>query len=400
MVSSGVWGNEEREITQGFGVNLESIPDNWYAYAADWGFPYGTHIGVDVGMPRETPIYAAAAGIVTQAGWSDAFRPNPVTVETPDDPATPEDDREQHIYGHLWREAVSAGERVEKGQLIGYSGEQTVRGTMEPDGSGPHLHFERRDLSEQIALDPMPLLNGQISPRGGGTVRIDPAAINARIQKSEASNGSTSPLRGKGETIVAFGERYGINPAVVVAIMQRENQLGAATNDVLIPYNNFGGNTAVPGVVEGTAGTVVLLGRTWQKNATVDDGIEAIFKNLDSDLYRDTGGRFEDVMALYSPPFENDWADMWTIFEQVGRDLSVQLGPDTNIYQLDAPGNGGGNSGSLVDWDAMVRQISGAVSLGAQRTGVAVIGLVGLALGVALVFPGAAGFVPGLRAIR
>lgn len=161
---SEVWGGLKFNVTQEFGVNLPGIPDWWYSYATGLGLDYGDHPGLDVGMPLGTPIFAAEGGIVEQAGFSDSYRPEPVFVATPDDPTTNADDRERHIYGHLRRAVVRAGQMVEAGDLLGYSGEQTIHGTYTPDGSGPHLHMEVVDIADSLALDPTFLLTGADTP--------------------------------------------------------------------------------------------------------------------------------------------------------------------------------------------------------------------------------------------
>lgn len=138
-IESGVWGGKEYDISQGFG---EYNPQTaWmYKYAADYGWAAGTHIGLDVAVPKFTPIYAAQPGVVKQSGPSDSFRPNPVIIT--------EDDGDEAIYGHLWESVVPPEKKVKAGTLLGYSGEQTVRGTMTPDGTGPHIHFELRRPDE------------------------------------------------------------------------------------------------------------------------------------------------------------------------------------------------------------------------------------------------------------
>src|SRR5690606_15037274 len=112
-------------------------------------------------------------------------------------------------------------------------------------------------------------------PGGGGGAAMagEPTveAINARIEASEKNNGwapGTSPLGGKGQAFIDLGRQYGINPGVAVAILQRESQLGTAKNDVLVPQNNFGGNSAIPGSVEGDcgvwpAGSELFANRKW-----------------------------------------------------------------------------------------------------------------------------------------
>jgi murein DD-endopeptidase MepM/ murein hydrolase activator NlpD len=87
-------------------------------------------------MPRGTPIFAKESGVVVEAGANEYFRPKPVYIQ--------EDDGDIAIYGHLWDNTVKRGDHVAAGQKIGISGEQTIPGTMTPDGSGPHIHFELR----------------------------------------------------------------------------------------------------------------------------------------------------------------------------------------------------------------------------------------------------------------
>lgn len=156
-------------------------------------------------------------------------------------------------------------------------------------------------------------------------------AINQRIALSAKVNGLiTTKLSGKGNVFIKFGRKYGINPAVVVAIAQRECQL-AADGSKLPTWNNFGGITDPTGS-RGTCGSEYYLDRPWAKFCTVEDGIEGIFKVLDGKLYRSTDGIFAAIMHLYSPQFENDWKEMWDIFTIVGQQLGVSLDMHTTIY--------------------------------------------------------------------
>jgi murein DD-endopeptidase MepM/ murein hydrolase activator NlpD len=110
----------------------------WYNYSVDVGLPRCTHPGMDIGVTKHTALYAAAAGTVERVGADGFYLPFHVDIRTTDG--------ELHIYGHMWSidpEIVKGGQ-VQVGQFLGTSGEQTLPGTMEPDGSGPHLHFERR----------------------------------------------------------------------------------------------------------------------------------------------------------------------------------------------------------------------------------------------------------------
>ena len=94
-----------------------------------FGMRWGTlHPGIDIGVPTGTPIHAAAAGTVIYCGWMSGYG-NLVMIDHGGDLAT--------LYGHQSRIAVSCGESVTQGQVIGYSG---CTGFC----TGPHVHFEVR----------------------------------------------------------------------------------------------------------------------------------------------------------------------------------------------------------------------------------------------------------------
>ena len=94
-----------------------------------FGMRWGTlHPGIDIGVPTGTPIHAAAAGKVIYCGWMSGYG-NLVMIDHGGDLAT--------LYGHQSRVAVSCGESVSQGQVIGYSG---CTGFC----TGPHVHFEVR----------------------------------------------------------------------------------------------------------------------------------------------------------------------------------------------------------------------------------------------------------------
>lgn len=84
------------------------------------------HKGVDWATPRGTPIYASCGGSVVSAGWSGGYG-YCVYLTHPDG--------KQTRYAHLSSCAVSKGQSVSQGQIIGYSGNTG-------NSTGPHLHFE------------------------------------------------------------------------------------------------------------------------------------------------------------------------------------------------------------------------------------------------------------------
>ena len=104
---------------------------------------YKIHKGIDLAAPSGTPVYAPADGVVAKAQWFGTYG-NYIQIEHGGEIET--------RYGHLSSYAVSAGEYVHKGELIGYVG-STGRST------GPHLHYEVRVDGQ--AVDPMPYLLGE-----------------------------------------------------------------------------------------------------------------------------------------------------------------------------------------------------------------------------------------------
>jgi len=103
-----------------------------------FGWRWGRmHEGLDLGAAYGSPIAAAAAGVVIYAGWEGGYG-NLVVIDHGGGLAT--------AYGHQSRIAVSVGESVAQGQIIGYVG-STGHST------GPHLHFEVRVDGQ--AVDPL-----------------------------------------------------------------------------------------------------------------------------------------------------------------------------------------------------------------------------------------------------
>jgi len=84
------------------------------------------HYGVDLAANANTPVYAIASGTVTTAAYGDA---NGYYI------ALGHGGGYGSVYCHLNSFAVSAGDYVSQGQIIGYVGSTGW-------STGPHLHFE------------------------------------------------------------------------------------------------------------------------------------------------------------------------------------------------------------------------------------------------------------------
>ncbi|WP_319003490.1 murein hydrolase activator EnvC family protein [Bacillus shivajii] len=118
-------------------------------YGPRWG---RVHHGIDIGLGGRSnvEVVAAEAGIVVRSYYSASYgntvlirhNVNGQTITT--------------LYAHLENRAVSDGERVSRGQFLGYMG-NTGRST------GPHLHFEVHEgnwnAAKSNSVNPMNYIN-------------------------------------------------------------------------------------------------------------------------------------------------------------------------------------------------------------------------------------------------
>lgn len=104
-------------LTQGYGRTAFALR----AYKTQF------HNGVDWGVPIGTPVTASLAGRVVRAGDNGRYQYGKyILIEHPNNLVT--------LYAHLSRHAVRAGDTVQAGELIGYSGKTGY-------STGPHLHL-------------------------------------------------------------------------------------------------------------------------------------------------------------------------------------------------------------------------------------------------------------------
>lgn len=101
-------------ISCGYGYRVHPITGN-----------YSFHTGIDYAVPYGSPIYASKSGTVTTAAYQNAWG-NYVTINHGDGFST--------LYAHMSTIAVSYGQYVSQGQVIGYVGSTGW-------STGPHLHF-------------------------------------------------------------------------------------------------------------------------------------------------------------------------------------------------------------------------------------------------------------------
>jgi septal ring factor EnvC (AmiA/AmiB activator) len=105
------------------------------------------HEGLDFAAPIGTPIYATADGVVTTSGFTTSGFGIHVVINHGYGYKT--------IYGHMVRVKTKAGQRVKRGEVIGYVGNSGK-------STGPHLHYEVHKSG--IPIDPINFFYSDLTP--------------------------------------------------------------------------------------------------------------------------------------------------------------------------------------------------------------------------------------------
>lgn len=133
--------NSSRAMSSGFGLRVHPVLGGMRA-----------HKGIDLPASTGTPIHASADGTVAKADWLGGYG---LLVQLEHGAGM------ETRYGHMSRIAVAEGQRVRKGDVIGYVG-STGRST------GAHLHYEVRIAGE--AVNPVPYMQTVVPNSSGQTV--------------------------------------------------------------------------------------------------------------------------------------------------------------------------------------------------------------------------------------
>jgi murein DD-endopeptidase MepM/ murein hydrolase activator NlpD len=125
-----------KRVASGFGYRIDPI--------------YKTprfHAGLDFTAPTGTPIYATANGVVKIAANRGTGYGNHVIID--------HGYGYQTLYGHMLKIKAQPGQRVTRGEVIGYVG-STGKST------GPHCHYEVHKYGEKI--DPVYFFYNDLTP--------------------------------------------------------------------------------------------------------------------------------------------------------------------------------------------------------------------------------------------
>jgi hypothetical protein len=131
-----VSNSDLKRLASGFGYRIDPV--------------YKTvkmHAGLDFAAPQGTPIYATANGVVKTAGNLGNGYGNHVVLNHGYGYET--------LYGHMYKVKVKPGERIKRGEIIGWVG-STGKST------GPHCHYEVHKNGRH--LDPVYFFYNDLSP--------------------------------------------------------------------------------------------------------------------------------------------------------------------------------------------------------------------------------------------
>ena len=189
--------------------------------------PYGNgHTGVDLGWKSyagpNTPIISHSQGTVTyiqtgrvhdDSATGDASYGNLVKIKHPNGYYT--------LYAHLSQVDVAVGQNVDKGQKIGNMGDTGV-------ASGPHLHFEVRNASDNW-IDPTPYINADLPglPTEEETmteqqVRDIVATVNKETAEARAKEAVSSWAKDTVNDIMEYGIMEGDDNGKLEAFRPRD----------------------------------------------------------------------------------------------------------------------------------------------------------------------------------
>ncbi|MDD5710954.1 MAG: peptidoglycan DD-metalloendopeptidase family protein [Candidatus Colwellbacteria bacterium] len=116
-------------VTSSGGVAAGVITQNYGETAYSTRYYRGRpHNGLDIGAPTGTEVRAAADGVIIRSDYNGLYYQygRYVLIDHQNGLST--------LYAHLSKSSVSSGQKIEKGDLIGYVGSTGF-------STGPHLHF-------------------------------------------------------------------------------------------------------------------------------------------------------------------------------------------------------------------------------------------------------------------
>lgn len=150
-----MFGSGGGNISQEFGMTEWAAQNmnGMYAYAPSYGV--NGHPGVDVAIPRGSSLVSPVSGVVIRSGGSGYYCDTGGCGPGQGELKIKLDNGDELILGHMSRISVFAGQRVNAGQAVGFTGTQ----------NGDHVHVEYRTPDSSTSSGWR-----AIDPRGGAGV--------------------------------------------------------------------------------------------------------------------------------------------------------------------------------------------------------------------------------------
>mgnify|MGYP003291876692 CR=1 FL=1 len=143
---------------------------NMYSVTSGFGRRYHpilkvlrAHTGVDIAAPKGTPVYATADGTVTSETPGGGYGISVVIIHGYS---------YKTLYAHLSKRSVKPGQKVKRGQLIGYVGSTGM-------SSGSHLHYEVR--KNNTPVNPIYYFNADITPEEYNAILESSKKVNQAL---------------------------------------------------------------------------------------------------------------------------------------------------------------------------------------------------------------------------
>ena len=111
------------------------------------------HYGMDFTAPRGTPVYATGDGVIKRADSRSSGYGRHIRIDHGYGYSS--------LYAHLYKYNVRRGQKVKRGDLIGYVG-STGR------SQAPHLHYEV--FKDKKRINPVNFYYGNLSPEEFNTL--------------------------------------------------------------------------------------------------------------------------------------------------------------------------------------------------------------------------------------
>jgi murein DD-endopeptidase MepM/ murein hydrolase activator NlpD len=218
----------------------------------------GNHPAVDIKIPDNTPIYAIANGIVTEAVDQTTGYGKHIVIKHENVPSASDPSKKVTLYSsynHLSELLVSEGDIVSKSQLIGKSGHTGTATT-------PHIHFQI-DTSDAPWHPYWPFTYKEASAAGYSFFE----AVNAGLNADKAKAVTINPMLYV-QKYMSYSGSNSVSASSTPA--SSNNTVTTVQSDLPPPVTTVSGNTQTTSTTQTTATTVPVTQETVNTQSTTE----------------------------------------------------------------------------------------------------------------------------------